>query len=164
MKVLTHYGKTVFYQISKIPFKDVLRENKVTYTDLPILGVDVIQYATDGRAVYALICRTGEYEEVYITGSIPLDLDWAELRKDCKGQLNGEAPTELITKARLILDLAYATVEPDGPADLFDSTPFPSSEAVRSEIAKLGYTIDDLKNMNHHDIDPKIWKEICEVE
>lgn len=161
MKVLTHYGKTVYYQTSKIPFKTVLQENKVAYIDLPILGVNVVQYTADEGELYALICRIGEHEEeIYITNSIPLDLDWAELRKDCKGQLNGEAPTELITKARLILDLAYATVEPDGPADLFDSTPFPSPEAVRLEIAKLGYTMDDLKDMNHHDIDPKVWKEI----
>ena len=50
--------------------------------------------------------KSGEYENVYITDSIPLDMNWDLLVKDCEAQKSGKAPMEMVTKAKLIVDKA----------------------------------------------------------
>lgn len=156
MKKLTHYGKDVIYQLVDGSYRETLKLRRIEYTDLPFWGPKVLRYIENGQERFAVL----DQNEVFVTDSIPLDLDWSILLQDCHAQLDGAEPAKLCTKASMILDLAYATVQPDGPEDLV--SPFPSMEAVRSEIAKLGYTIEELREMDHHDIDPKLWKDLCE--
>lgn len=72
-----HYDRVVYCQtIEGGHFKDLLRSEGVNYTELPVLDQDIIYYKKDlKKEVYALI-KSGEYEDVYITASIPLNMKW----------------------------------------------------------------------------------------
>lgn len=90
----------------KVHFKDFLKSEKVNYIELPILDQDVVYYKRGlKKEAYALI-KSGEYENVYITDSIPLDMNWDLLVKDCEAQKSGKAPMEMVTKAKRIVDKA----------------------------------------------------------
>ena len=78
-----HYDRVVYCQTIEGHFKDLLRSEGVNYTELPVLDQDVIYYKRGlKKEAYALI-KSGEYENVYITDSIPLDMNWDLLVKDC---------------------------------------------------------------------------------
>lgn len=115
-----HYDRVVYCQtIEGGHFKDLLRSEGVNYTELPVLDQDIIYYKKDlKKEVYALI-KSGEYEDVYITASIPLDMNWNLLVKDCEAQKSGKPPMEMVTKAKMIVDKACndATKSTD---DLFE--------------------------------------------
>ena len=159
MRELTHYGKKVTYQIVETPFRKFLRQNGIEYFDLPILDADVIQYYKEEEIRYALTRKMGEDEAVYITDSIPLDMDWGALLRDCRGQLDGAAPEEMATKAKRIIDKATAAAWPDTP-DLFAPSPEPTIQDVAIEIVRLGYDLNELQVMDHHDIDPEYWDQL----
>ena len=102
-----HYDRVVYCQtIEGGHFKDLLRSEGVNYTELPVLDQDIIYYKKDlKKEVYALI-KSGEYEDIYITASIPLDMNWNLLVKDCEAQKSGKPPMEMVTKAKMIVDKA----------------------------------------------------------
>lgn len=155
-----HYDRVVYCQtIEGRHFKDLLRSEGVNYTELPVLDQDIIYYKKDlKKEVYALI-KSGEYEDVYITASIPLDMNWNLLVKDCEAQKSGKPPMEMVTKAKMIVDKACndATKSTD---DLFEVPKKPDAAAIRVALAGMGYGIDDLKQMDHHDIDDDFWKKL----
>ena len=155
-----HYDRVVYCQtIEGGHFKDLLRSEGVNYTELPVLDQDIIYYKKDlKKEVYALI-KSGEYEDVYITASIPLDMNWNLLVKDCEAQKSGKPPMEMVTKAKMIVDKACndATKSTD---DLFEVPKKPDAAAIRVALAGMGYGIDDLKQMDHHDIDDDFWKKL----
>lgn len=103
--------------------------------------------------------KSGEYEDIYITASIPLDMNWNLLVKDCEAQKSGKPPMEMVTKAKMIVDKACndATKSTD---DLFEVPKKPDAAAIRVALAGMGYGIDDLKQMDHHDIDDDFWKKL----
>ena len=154
-----HYDRVVYCQtIEGRHFKDLLRSEGVNYTELPVLDQDIIYYKKDlKKEVYALI-KSGEYEDVYITASIPLDMNWNLLVKDCEAQKSGKPPMEMVTKAKMIVDKACndATKSTD---DLFEVPKKPDAAAIRVALAGMGYGIDDLKQMDHHDIDDDFLKK-----
>lgn len=155
-----HYDRVVYCQtIEGGHFKDLLRSEGVNYTELPVLDQDIIYYKKDlKKEVYALI-KSGECEDVYITASIPLDMNWNLLVKDCEAQKSGKPPMEMVTKAKMIVDKACidATKSTD---DLFEVPKKPDTAAIRVALAGMGYGIDDLKQMDHHDIDDDFWKKL----
>ena len=155
-----HYDRVVYCQtIEGGHFKDLLRSEGVNYTELPVLDQDIIYYKKDlKKEVYALI-KSGEYEDIYITASIPLDMNWNLLVKDCEAQKSGKPPMEMVTKAKMIVDKACndATKSTD---DLFEVPKKPDAAAIRVALAGMGYGIDDLKQMDHHDIDDDFWKKL----
>lgn len=154
-----HYDRVVYCQTIEGHFKDLLRSEGVNYTELPVLDQDVIYYKRGlKKEAYALI-KSGEYENVYITDSIPLDMNWDLLVKDCEAQKSGKAPMEMVTKAKLIVDKACndATKSTD---DLFEVPEKPDAAAIMVALAGMGYGIGDLKKMDHHDIDDDFWKKL----
>lgn len=155
-----HYDRAVYCQTMEGGhFKDFLKSEKVNYIELPILDQDVVYYKRGlKKEAYALI-KSGEYENVYITDSIPLDMNWDLLVKDCEAQKSGKAPMEMVTKAKRIVDKACndATKSTD---DLFEVPEKPDAAAIRVALAGMGYGIDDLKKMDHHDIDDDFWKKL----
>lgn len=155
-----HYDRTVYCQTMEGGhFKDFLKSEKVNYIELPILDQDVVYYKIGlKKEAYALI-KSGEYENVYITDSIPLDMNWNLLVKDCEAQKFGKQPMEMVTKAKIIVDKACndATKSTD---DLFEVPKKPDAAAIRVALAGMGYGIDDLKQMDHHDIDDDFWKKL----
>ena len=71
---------------------------------------------------------------------------------------------EMKTKARLIVDTAYQNAGDKYTRDikdLFMPAPEPTSTDIQLAIAQLGYSIDDLKKMDHHDIDAAFFNSIC---
>ena len=111
-----------------------------------------------------MISEGDGFETIYITDSIPLDCDWDALVADCEAQLNGKEPMEMRTKARLIVDTAYQNAGDKYTRDikdLFIPAPEPTSTDIQLAIAQLGYSIDDLKKMDHHDIDAALFNSIC---
>lgn len=66
---------------------------------------------------------------------------------------------EMVTKAKRIVDKACndATKSTD---DLFEVPEKPDAAAIRVALAGMGYGIDDLKKMDHHDIDDDFWKKL----
>ena len=161
---LTHYRKEVIYQVISSFFKEELKKAGIIYTEAPDLKHDVISYHHDGKDKFALISEGDGFETIYITDSIPLDCDWDALVADCEAQLNGKEPMEMRTKARLIVDTAYQNAGDKYTRDikdLFMSAPEPTSTDIQLAIAQLGYSIDDLKKMDHHDIDAAFFNSIC---
>lgn len=155
-----HYDRVVYCQtIEGGHFKELLKSEKVDYIELPVLDQDVVYYKRGlKKEAYALI-KSGEYEDVYITDSIPLDMNWDLLVKDCEAQKSGKAPMEMVTKAKMIVDKACinATKSTD---DLLEVPKKPDTTAIRVALAGMGYGIDDLKKMDHHDIDDDFWKKL----
>lgn len=158
-KSMQHYGRSVFYQQGNIDFKGSLRRQEIPFVELPDLQHDVVFYRYNHGDKYAVIKSDESGETVYLTCSIPLDLNWDALIRDCDGQLQGELPMEMVTKAKLILDRACldATEESD---DLFDTPKAPRIEDIRMAIVKQGYSIKELSTMQHYDVDSEFWKLI----
>lgn len=159
----THYEKMVFHkQLTDKSFKSTLKENGIEYTELPVMENDVLTYAEDGETKYALIAKenaTDTYvENVYITNEIPTDMSWSNLLLDCQGQKNGEKPMELKTKAKLICEKAYQiAIEPN--MNMFQIAEL-KAEDFRIALTKLGYTLSEIKEMDHHDVDEKFLEEM----
>lgn len=95
IKTYKHYGKEViFQQIQDKRFIDVLKENNVDYTELPILDYRVLLYHKEAENYYAIIVPVNAVEvyleNVYIAKEIPLDMNWENLVEDINNQRNGE--------------------------------------------------------------------------
>ena len=86
-------------------------------------------------------------------------MDWDLLIADCKSQMQGNPPIEMDTKAKLILDVACDQVL-CGIQDLTENPELLTDDTVSSiqmELNSMGYKMKDLKLMDHHDIDQKVW-------
>lgn len=161
MKTYFHYGVEVIYQqLIDISFKEQLKGANIHYTELPILENDVVTYVVDGIKKYACIVHKDSpdtyVENVYITTEIPLDMQWENLILDCEDQKAGEAPMNLKTKAKVILQKAIKMAkENDNQEDFnwFMPTEDPKPEAIKLALAAMGYDVDMILSMDHHDID-----------
>lgn len=158
MEKFTHYGIEVVYQLLDTykgnNFRQTLKENGVEWTDLPILEPDVLTYIKDGIRRYACIKEYSEYEAIYITEAIPLDMDWKKLVDDCDQQNSGDAPMEMETKAKVIckkaeeIALEYASKHRDNPFCF----PRISVDDLKRAFVDLGYSRKDILDMDHHDV------------
>lgn len=164
LKKYTHYGVEVVYQVidtfKKNNFRQTLEENKIEWVDLPILKPDVLTYVKDGVRRYACIVECPEYlEAIYITESIPLDMDFEKLIDDCDRQSRGEEPMEMKTKAKLICEKAEALAYASAVENRKEDDPFIAamteytSEDLKCAFISLGYSREDILNMDHHDVD-----------
>lgn len=162
-KTMQHYGKPVFYQKGNTDFKGLLRRQEIPFIEVPDLWNDVVFYNHNHKDKYAVIvCDNPREQEVYITSTIPLDMDWDLLIVDCKSQMQGNPPIEMDAKAKLILDVACDRVL-CGIQDLTENPELLTESLVSKvcdEIVFMGYRMEDLKIMDHHDVDQKVWDAI----
>lgn len=171
-KAMQHYGKPVYYQKGNTDFKGLMRKQEIPFVELPYLPNDVVFYRHNHEDKYAVIVTNSSRaqdvsdspveQEVYITNAIPLDMDWDLLIEDCRYQMQNNPPMEMDTKAKLILDIACDQVL-CGIQELAENPELLSESVVskvRGEIAFMGYRMEDLKTMDHHDIDQKVWDAI----
>lgn len=155
----THYGINVVYQIidtfKNNNFRQELKENGIAWTDLPILDTDVLTYVKDGITKYACIKKGAEYaERVYITESVPLDMDWNKLIYDCDCQSRGSDPMPLKTKAKTICEAAEKMALDKAAENLsFFDMPKLDPKEFNIALIHLGYSLQDIKDMDCHDID-----------
>lgn len=170
MKKYLHYGEEVFYQVTEKSFKNHLRSNNISYTDLPIEDYDIIVYDKDNQRRFACIlkCNTPDeyYEKVIITKQIPLDANWDKLVGDILAQVNGANPMKMETKAHMLcLEAEKLCLENEEPSDDFTESlcqkeikPWEFSLA----LSTLGYSTDELLEMDHHDVNEEYLKFMCE--
>lgn len=160
-KIYKHYGKdVVFQQLQDKQFIDVLRENNIEHTELPILDYRVLLYHKRTEDYYAIIIPINAVEvyleNVYITKEIPLDMNWGNLVEDINNQRNGEIPMTLKTKAKLLCEKAEKLVlesENNNDDDFFSSLGTEINPAYfRQALITLGYSIEEIMEMDHHDI------------
>lgn len=162
MNKYTHYGEEVIVQsVDIFRFFESAKENGINLEELPILEYRVFRYQKDGKEKFALILP--EAEEMYTTEKIPVDLSWENLIDDCRSQERGDAPAELMTKAKLICDKAVKFAEKIDKEkhedDLF-YIPEVSPRMFRLGLIDLGFSFDDLREMNHHDVDDGFLREM----
>lgn len=167
-KIFTHYGVDVLYQAINKRFKDTLKKNGVKYIDLPIQGYDVITYAdANGKRQFACIIKCNcieEYmEKVMITNQIPLDASWENFVKDILGQVSGEQPLKMETKSHMLCRQANNMCLQNMVVtnDFFEMCereidPWEFSLA----IANLGYSVEELLEMDHSDVDEDFLKRL----
>lgn len=149
MKAYTHYGVDVIRQIIDVPFRSVLDQAGVHYTELAIdPDLDIVTYVKDGVTKYALSCPINmpdDYgETVYITTQIPCDCDWMRLHDDIEGQVRGDAPMYRQTKLRIVIDQIYSIIDND--LELY--------KEMQMLLYAKGYDADRLRSAESYDIDP----------
>ena len=161
IKTYKHYGKdVVFQQLQDKQFIDALRENNIEHTELPILDYRVLLYHKEAENYYAIIVPVNAVEvyleNVYIAKEIPLDMNWENLVEDINNQRNGETPMMLKTKAKLLCEKAEKLVlesENNNDDDFFSSLDTEINPAYfRQALITLGYSIEEIMEMDHHDI------------
>lgn len=160
MRKYTHYGKEVIYQqLVDESFRMVLKKNGIKYIDIPILENDVLMYEKDGKTRYVCIV-TGNapdayIENTYMTTDIPVDMNWNNLLLDCQGQKNGEKPMELKTKAKLICEKAEEMAMEKAAENIENIFELPELDPreFRLALIAMGYSLDEIKEMDHSDID-----------
>lgn len=154
MEKFNHYGVEVIYQVIDGPFEEVLKQNGVKYTALPYIEDIVFRYEKDGQRRYAYIeveKLPDDYaERVYITSEIPEDLSWKGIAEDYRNQKSGERPANLHTRAYMIFSAAYNDALRNMPFT-FDLNAAPGKRDVAYALIKYYVSIDDLKEMDHHD-------------
>lgn len=169
MTTYTHYGIEVKYsQIEDITFAEQMKKENVQCVALPILEHDVYECTKDGIKKYAVVEQVNwpdaYLENVYITSSIPVDLSWENLILDCKGQKSGEAPMALKTKAKVICeaaeDMALTEACKDRTDADFFTMPTIDPKVFRLALISLGYSLETILKMDHHDVSERFLKEM----
>lgn len=157
MERFKHYGQEVVYQfLEEGSFIDHLEKNGVEYTELPIMEDRVVCYAIDGRKKYAYMTGAA-FRSVYITEEIPLDMSWENIAADHQAQRDGEEPMVMKTKALALIERAVTatTKEPEVTSILEMALPEPDFDEIKSYLFfALGYEVEDILKMEHHDVDP----------
>ena len=166
MKKLTHYGQEVIYQqLLDTGFRDALRKKGIDYTDLPIVDDDVLMYTADGTVKYVCIVKGNSpdtyVENTYMTTQIPVDMSWDNLIYDCKSQLQGGDPMPLKTKAKVLCEKALQLARDASPdTDVFSAFQIVNARDFNFALVSLGYELDDIAQMDHHDISDDFLKEM----
>lgn len=162
MEKFLHYGEEVVFQyVEPYRFFESAKENQIELEELPILEYRVFRYHVDGKEKFA--CMIPEAEVVYTTEKIPVDLSWENLVKDCRNQKCGEAPAQLKTKASLLCEKAIRFAEKIDKEKHEDDAwylPEVKPELFRIGLIKYGFTLEELKEMDCHDIDANFLKEM----
>lgn len=166
MKIVKHYGEDVIIQYCN-DFRKALREQGIKFIDLPIKSHEIITYEKDGRRSYVVINKIEDGEKTYMTRQIPLDMDWEKLITDCDEQtINGKEPMEMETKAHMLIDEAAALARKFN-CETGEFT-FNLSEPTAKEIVVMlirgGYSVADILQMDHHDIDEEFLNELIEAD
>ncbi len=154
MKKFLHYGEEITSINIDGSFKRTLKSKGISFTELPIIipkieNSCVIKYETEGRTKFAFIVPAPEWEHVYIMDEIPDDCDFCKIVTDENGQINGEEPMRMRTRAAMMAEIAIRNVDKE-------KDPFVDFEedynAVYYELIRIGCPIWEIEEMDHHDI------------
>lgn len=160
-KIYKHYGEdVVFQQLENMHFINALKDNHIEYIELPILNYRVLLYNKDIGNKYAVIIPVNAVEtcleNVYIATEIPFDMNWGNLVEDINNQRNGEKPMVLKTKAKLLCEEAEKLIleNQTNNEDYFNSLDTEIDPRLfRIALITLGYSIEEVLEMDHHDVD-----------
>lgn len=159
MNKFMHYGAEVTVQSLAHSFEDDLKKEGIEYVELPLLENKVLRYCYNGKKRYAYITYPNVAEEyaenVYITEEIPDDMNWDNIERDYRAQMDGEEPMLLATRARVLYDAAYKMAcdnpvkEPDGFLAWMQG---PSKKELDLALITLGTSLQELREADHHDV------------
>ena len=157
MRKAKHYGVEVTIQYCD-SFRTELKKSGISFTDLPLLEPDVLTYEYNQHQMYAIVKPCEDGEKVYLTSQVPLDMSWENLMRDCDSQVAGADPEELHTRAYILLQDAIKVAREVRikEEEHFSFVPVePTDKEIVNALAiHNGISVDDLMNMDHHDIDP----------
>lgn len=172
----THYGINVVRQILDSPFIITLMQNNVKFIELPLIEHQVLKYETNGIKKYALIQPLNipdDYlEAVYITTAVPDDGNWTSLIYDIDAQHNdGAEPAQMPSRLKFCTNVAsenaFKTLSDKYPAKNFGELPeIPENEFLSEtviELARLGWTKDDLLCADSHDVNQEYLEKIKNI-
>ena len=160
-----HYNQIVRMFRKDSSFTDVLMENQLTYEELPIIDADVVRFLYNNKIVYACSKSLAVGNIIYFTEVYPADADWESLITDIhnQSQFNKE-PMAKPSKAGVIIKSATESMRKYIPIDsemkrdslrIFTETEL---SLVKDMISKMGYSVEELKKMDHHDVDESMLK------
>lgn len=175
----THYGNPVRFRRTE-NFRLFLKNEGIEYVDLPIMAkhgfekVSVISYNYKNQKRYAVLSswEYGSYEDCFIIDCIPDDCDFGRLIDDVLGQADGRPPMEMRTKASMLLKLACDNAEKKlMEIEIKNNTLFENMiygrenddefyTTVRYELIYLGYSIETLEKMDHHDVNESFFNNV----
>ena len=170
MKTFKHYGIDVTRQIIETEFYQTLLKNNIPYTE-PACSPDLnlYVYTVDGMTKYAVVKPLSipdAYEEaIYITTSIPFDLDFNKLVQDIEAQNDGAAPMQPKTKLKLVLDTILSQIDNKlqpfaAEAELLSDDEIISQTVI--DLAGYGYDKNRLLHSDHDDIDEDFYNKLLE--
>lgn len=171
MKTFKHYGINVTHQIVETEFYQTLLKNNIPYTE-PACSPDLnlYVYSIDGVTKYAVVKPLNipdDYAEaVYITTSIPVDLDFNRLVQDVESQNDGALPMHPKTKLKLVLDTILSQIDNDAKpfaakADLLSDEEIISQTVIA--LADYGYNKHKLIHSAHDDINTDFYSKLVEA-
>lgn len=170
----THYGIPVkVYSGRRGSLERELKSRGIPYTELT-LPDKVLMSDENGVKTYILIqpCETdgGEYENAFVTDTWPQDGIWVNLANDIIGQMRGQPPMLLQTRAaylirearqearvRVIGTEALASYRPEGPVP---PDKIPEYWAAVADWLKMYYMREELLHADTHDVEPAVLEEI----
>lgn len=160
----THYGQPVLLAGNRSRYETILEKNNVEYTPLPILSnaYRVIKY--NGKYAVILTKKAEEDpESVIVIEVLPDDLNLDALIVDVFGQLRGETPAKMPTKAMAILhDVEKILQEKQNRtgAPLTGKTYFSEMAAALQIYGGTEY----LETLPHEDIAEDYWNQLLAAD
>lgn len=171
MKTFKHYGIDVTRQIIEAEFYKTLLKNNISYTE-PACSPDLnlYVYTVDGITKYAVIRPLSipdDYAEaVYITTSIPEDLDFVKLIQDVESQNDGALPMHPKTKLKLVLDTILSQIDNEVKPFTAKADLLPDEEIISQTVIALagyGYNKHKLIHSAHDDINTDFYSKLVEA-
>lgn len=167
-----HYNQIVWlFQKDVRSFTGVLRENQMTYEQLSITRPDVVRFSYKNKTVYACAKSLTWSNIIYFTDTYPADGDWECLMKDIWNQNKSDSePMEMPSKAARIIEYATKMMRKYIPVERSNKNPgsYEMTEKelslVKDMINGMDYRVEDLFEMDHHDIDESLLKAILECD
>lgn len=127
-------------------------------------------YSVDGVNKYAVVKPLSipdDYAEVvYITTSIPEDLDFNMLVQDVESQNNGEEPMQPKTKLKLVLDTILFQIDNEVKAFAAKADLLPDEEIISQTVIALsayGYDRHKLMHSAHSDINADFYAKLLDA-
>ena len=163
-KEFTHYGQPVLLAGNRSRYESILEKNNVEYTPLPILSKSyrVLKY-NEKYAVILTKEKEEDPESVIVIETLPDDLNIDALIVDVFGQLRGEPPAKMPTKAMAILHDAEKILQ-----EKQNRTAAPlTGENYFSEMASVLPIYggkEYLQTLPHDDIAEDYWKQLLAAE
>lgn len=168
-RIAWHYGKKVARQImfEKQEYKKGLKFLGIEYCDLPLLirkdptedPVEVITFIHAGIIKYGIMKHFKNADgkdryHAYTTFSYPNDGDWLSLIEDVDNQIeSGAPPMPMVSKARMLMDTAAR-----------NNVRILDARSACRRLRELGYTPDDLLQMDHWDMNLDSLNYLCQVD
>lgn len=151
MEKFMHYEEEIICQCTDShTFEKTLKEKGVKYHYLPLEKEKVIKYWEDEKRHFAYF-HNETY--VFITDSIPDDMNWENIYYDYKGQAHNEEPMKLPTRAKVLCQKAEERLNENKEFTFENFYKDTSESELNMSLIHLGSSLEEIREMDHHDVD-----------